>query len=189
MKALLQASAVVVAALVLGFGGALAALELRGVPDVPSPALGSGQPRRHAVAAPRSPRPSRAAQARDSAASSTSPPRSAIPSSASGLVTAPTSPVQAEAQGALAGSEPHLVAVSPPVARAGQLLTISGTNFYSPDGLVQAFVGGTGAPTRCPTETVCVVTVPQGLGPPRNLPLAIETEAGTSNTLSVSYAG
>jgi len=68
------------------------------------------------------------------------------------------------------------------------VLTISGANFYSPNGLVQAFVGGTDAPTRCPTETVCVVTVPQGLGPPRNLPLAIETEAGTSNTLSVSYA-
>ncbi len=96
--------------------------------------------------------------------------------------------MQAEAQGALAGSGPPLFAISPPVARAGQALTISGVNFYSANGLIQAFVGGRGAPTRCPTETVCVVTVPQGLGSPRNLPLSIVTEAGTSNTLPVSYA-
>jgi hypothetical protein len=90
-------------------------------------------------------------------------------------------------QRALPGSAPRLFTVSPSTAEPGQALTISGSNFFSPDGLVQATVGGADAPTRCPTETVCVVTVPQGLGSPRSLALTIETEDGTSNTLFVAY--
>ncbi|MHB1552336.1 MAG: hypothetical protein ACYCSX_00985 [Acidimicrobiales bacterium] len=73
------------------------------------------------------------------------------------------------------------------VVRAGRVLTISGANFSSPNGLVQASMGGADARTRCSTEAVWVVTVPQGLGPPRSLLLTIETEVGTSNAHFVSY--
>ena len=72
------------------------------------------------------------------------------------------------------------------VVRAGRVLTISGANFSSPNGLVQASMGGADARTRCSTEAVWVVTVPQGLGPPRSLLLTIETEVGTSNAHFVS---
>jgi hypothetical protein len=66
-------------------------------------------------------------------------------------------------------------------------MTVFGVGLYSPDGLVQASLGGADAPTSCTTETTCVVTVPAGLGPPRRLPLRIQTQGGTSNALSFSY--
>ncbi len=171
LETLLRTSVVVVSALVVGFAGALAALQLRGAQSSPSADLGeTGVPRSHA------------GQSQPTASSvSHASPRSATHSSPR------SGSVQTGKQRVLPGSQPWLFTVIPSVAASGQVLTISGANFFSPDGRVQASVGGHDAPTRCPTEAVCVVTVPQDLGPPRRLSLTIETETGTSNTLFVSY--
>ena len=67
------------------------------------------------------------------------------------------------------------------------MVAVSGVNLFSADGTVQALVGGKAAPTSCPTQTACTVTVPAGMGPPASLPITIETEAGTSNALAFSY--
>lgn len=102
-------------------------------------------------------------------------------------VTSPTPPPVVASPGPV--DAPQLASVVPETGRAGQVVTVSGTNLFSPDARVQAFLGGQPALTRCPTQTSCAVTVLALAGSPTTVPLTIETEAGTSNALSFSYGG
>lgn len=161
-------SAAVVAALVLVCGGGLAALRLR-APTTVSP--GGALRTRHPEFRSGTNRPHVGG--------------TAAPSRAPGRTTAAAKP--AGGGGEHAPGTPHLVTVRPSGGVTGQLVRITGTDLYSPDGLVQAWLGSADAPVRCPARTACLVTVPAGLGLPRVVPLAIETEDGTSNALSFTY--
>lgn len=85
------------------------------------------------------------------------------------------------------GGPPVLSALSPSTGAAGQSVTVSGTNFISADGVVQARFGGQLAPTACPVQTSCTVTVPTMTGSPTSVPVTITTAGGTSNALAFTF--
>jgi hypothetical protein len=66
-------------------------------------------------------------------------------------------------------------------------VTVSGTDFLSADGEIVAHFGGQAAATSCPSQTLCLVTVPPLSGSPRVVTVSITTEAGTSRTLTFDY--
>jgi hypothetical protein len=86
-----------------------------------------------------------------------------------------------------AGSAPTLASVAPAQGSAGTVLLVHGTNFFSPNGLVLAHVGGFPARTVCPAQDVCKVTVPDLAGSRSAVTVTITTEAGTSNAMSFQY--
>ena len=64
---------------------------------------------------------------------------------------------------------------------------MSGTDLLSADGEIVAHFGGQAAATSCPSQTMCLVTVPPLSGSPRSVPVSITTDAGTSRTLTFDY--
>ncbi len=96
-------------------------------------------------------------------------------------------PPPAAPQPVPAGRRRELLSLIPATGAAGQVVTVSGAYLFSPDGHVQAFLGGEDAPTSCPTQTSCLVTVPALSGSSGSVPLTVEPEAGTSNAVSFSY--
>ncbi|MGH9169439.1 MAG: IPT/TIG domain-containing protein [Acidimicrobiales bacterium] len=82
---------------------------------------------------------------------------------------------------------PELSLVAPSRGGTGTVLVIRGTNFYSPGGIVLARFDGEPAPTQCPNQNMCKVTVPQLSHAPGTLALTITTQSGTSNALSFLY--
>ena len=87
--------------------------------------------------------------------------------------------------GAAAG--PLLTAVSPVSGSAGQRVVVRGSGFFSRNGSIEAYFGGTVAPTSCPSMTVCTVTVPDLGSRPATMYLTVVTESGRSNALAFSY--
>ena len=104
------------------------------------------------------------------------------PTTASSPTTAP-SPAATPAS----GSGPVLSALSPSSGSAGQSVIVVGTGFLSSDGSVVVSFDGQVAPTVCPIQTSCTVTVPAMSDPPPTLPVTITTASGTSNALSFDY--
>ncbi len=88
---------------------------------------------------------------------------------------------------AAGGGVPVLSALSPSTGVAGQTVVISGANFISADGVVQARFGGQLAPTACPVQTSCTVTVPAMTGSPASVPVTVTTDGGTSNPLTFTF--
>jgi IPT/TIG domain len=82
---------------------------------------------------------------------------------------------------------PVLSSLSPSMGVAGQSLVISGANFISADGVVQARFGGQLAPTDCRVQTSCTVTVPAMTTSPTSVPVTITTDGGTSNALTFIF--
>jgi hypothetical protein len=66
-------------------------------------------------------------------------------------------------------------------------VVVSGVNLISADGQILARFNGAAAPTRCPTQTSCTVTVPSMGAGPSSVTLTVTTAAGTSNALTFSY--
>jgi hypothetical protein len=66
---------------------------------------------------------------------------------------------------------------------------ISGANLISSDGQILARFNGQAAPTRCPTQTSCNVTVPTISGAASSVTVTVTTAQGTSNSLAFSYSG
>lgn len=88
----------------------------------------------------------------------------------------------------VAPGPPILTSVTPLSGAAGQVVTLSGTDLFSTDGTVQAFLAGQPIPTSCPTQTSCTVTVPDLPGAPTGaVPLTVQTASGTSNAEPFSY--
>lgn len=85
------------------------------------------------------------------------------------------------------GSAPQLSSISPTRGAVGRVVVVHGSNLFSPNGLVLARFGGHPAPTICPTQTFCRVTVPTLPGSPSTVSLTITTELGTSNALAFLY--
>ena len=88
---------------------------------------------------------------------------------------------------ATGGGPPVLSALSPSTGAAGQSVVVSGANFISADGVIQARFGGQLAPTACPVQTSCTVTVPTMTGSPTSVPVTITTNGGTSNALTFTF--
>lgn len=98
----------------------------------------------------------------------------------------PAPPPSTALQGATAGG-PVLAALAPAAGAAGATVTISGTNLFSADGTILVTFGDRAAPTRCPSERRCLVTVPAGAGAGGTTTVRLRTSQGLSNTLAFRY--
>jgi len=85
------------------------------------------------------------------------------------------------------GGAPVLSHLSPASGSPGTQIQVSGSNFLSADGLIVGHFGGQIAPTSCPSESTCTLTVPDLPGGPRAADVTITTESGTSNALTFRY--
>ena len=115
--------------------------------------------------------------------STTSAPQTTVPPSTT-ATTAPATTLPA----ATSPNAPQLSSISPAAGAAGQVVTISGTNFISANGVVVASFNGQLAGTVCPVVTACTVTVPSLGATPGNVVVTVTTAAGTSNGLAFSYS-
>ncbi|MCU1489613.1 MAG: hypothetical protein JWM85_1018 [Acidimicrobiaceae bacterium] len=115
--------------------------------------------------------------------------RHGAPSSHEGSVgsgsTAQTSTSSTTTTLGISSSKTVLSSLTPDVASAGQSVTLYGSNFSSSNGVIIATFDGRAAPTRCPTEQKCVITVPPGLS--GTVTVRLRTATGTSNGLSFRY--
>jgi hypothetical protein len=175
VDAVLRASAAVAAAMVFGLGGALAALHLDGPSAVAPSSARPTQSQSHSTSV-HAEAPATTYRGTGSARSSVQHQATAAPAQA---------PVSQEDTSV--GGSPRLVSVTPSGGGAGQVVKITGVDLYSQDGVVQGSLGGAPAPTRCPSETMCLLTLPTGLGAPQRLSLVVTTQAGASNPLPFSY--
>jgi hypothetical protein len=78
-----------------------------------------------------------------------------------------------------------LAALSPDAATAGESVTLSGSGFIGAHGYVAATFDGRVVPTRCPSEEMCIATVPAGLS--GSVTVRLQTASGSSNGLSFRY--
>jgi hypothetical protein len=78
-------------------------------------------------------------------------------------------------------------ALSPASGAAGQGIQVAGANFLSSDGQIVASFNGQVAPTSCPAQNVCTVTVPPMSAPGFAL-VTITTAVGTSNAVTFTYS-
>jgi len=84
-------------------------------------------------------------------------------------------------------SPPALTALAPTSGQAGQLVTVTGSNFLSPSGQISAEIGGQMAPVTCPDQTTCTVVIPPDQESTSSASVAIITDSGTSNPLIFTY--
>jgi hypothetical protein len=86
------------------------------------------------------------------------------------------------------GSGPTLSAISPNVGQPGQTVAVQGNGLTSADGLVVVLFGGEVAPTHCPTQQGCTVTVPPPPAGQPSVPVQVKTASGVSNSLTFRYS-
>jgi IPT/TIG domain len=98
-----------------------------------------------------------------------------------------TSTTSTTAPPANAGGPPQISSLSPSSGAAGQGIQVAGANFLSSDGQIVATFNGQVAPTSCPAQNVCTVTVPP-MTSPGSAQVTITTAAGTSNAVSFTYS-
>ncbi len=164
-------SVAVVAALVVAAGIALAVTSGNSGPQVAAPPASSPspstsppttQPGTHHAAAPRH------SGRRGSAGSSST------------STTAPTAP-------AVPGGPPVISSITPASGAAGQGIQVTGANFLSSNGEITATFNGQVAPTSCPAQNSCTVTVPPRSGA-TSAQIVITTASGTSNAVTFNYS-
>jgi hypothetical protein len=81
---------------------------------------------------------------------------------------------------------PVISALSPASGSPGQSVMVSGANFLSTTGQIVATFNGQVAPTSCPAQNTCTVTVPSSNAP--SAQVVITTPGGTSNTETFTYS-
>jgi IPT/TIG domain len=86
---------------------------------------------------------------------------------------------------AVAGGPPVISSLSPASGSAGQAIVVAGSNFLSSNGQIVATFNGQVAPTSCPAQNTCNVTVPASTSP--SAQVAITTAGGTSNAVTFTY--
>jgi hypothetical protein len=86
-----------------------------------------------------------------------------------------------------AGGPPVISSITPKSGAAGQGIQIAGSNFLSSDGQIVATFNGQVAPTSCPAQNTCTVTVPPMTGAP-SAQIVITTAGGTSNAVTFTYS-
>jgi hypothetical protein len=104
--------------------------------------------------------------------STSAPPSSSTTTSTTSIAVAPAGP-------------PEISALSPSSGSAGQSITIAGANFLSTNGQIVATFDGQVAPTSCPAQSTCTVTVPPSTSP--SAQVVITTAGGASNAVTFSY--
>jgi hypothetical protein len=80
---------------------------------------------------------------------------------------------------------PVISSLSPSSGSAGQSVTVAGSNFLSTNGQIVATFNGQVAPTSCPDQSSCTVTVPPSTAP--SAQVIITTAGGASNAVTFSY--
>ena len=84
-----------------------------------------------------------------------------------------------------AGGPPEISSLSPANGSAGQAIVVAGANFLSSSGQIVATFDGQVAPTSCPAQNTCDVTVPASTSP--SAQVVITTAGGASNALTFTY--
>jgi IPT/TIG domain len=84
-----------------------------------------------------------------------------------------------------AGGPPEISSMSPASGSAGQAIVVAGANFLSSSGQIVATFDGQVAPTSCPAQNTCDVTVPASMSP--SAQVVITTPGGASNALTFTY--
>ena len=84
-----------------------------------------------------------------------------------------------------AGGPPEISSLSPASGSAGQAIVVAGANFLSSSGQIVATFDGQVAPTSCPAQNTCDVTVPASTSP--SAQVVITTARGASNALTFTY--
>jgi IPT/TIG domain len=101
--------------------------------------------------------------------------------------TAATSTTTSTAPPPVAASGPPVIAsLSPASGSAGQGIQIAGSNFLSSSGQIVATFNGQVAPTSCPAQNTCSVTVPPSSGS-GTAQVVVTTAGGTSNAMTFTY--
>jgi hypothetical protein len=169
-------------------GAAVAAVIVGALVAVVAFASGTPAPARTAARAP--------AAHSSTSPPATSPPAKTIPSTSAaapgaagggGTTTPASAPTTAPDAAAPSGGPPRISSVSPPSGPAGARVVLAGSGLFSADGDVTAYFGGAPAPTSCPTQTSCTVTVPDlGLSP-TSVTITVVTSSGPSNGASFAY--
>ncbi len=85
------------------------------------------------------------------------------------------------------GGPPVIASLSPASGAAGQGIQVAGSNFLSSSGQIVATFNGQVAPTSCPAQNTCTVTVPPMSGSP-SAQVTITTASGTSNAVTFTYS-
>jgi hypothetical protein len=85
------------------------------------------------------------------------------------------------------GGPPVISTLSPASGAPGQGIEVAGSNFLSSSGQIVATFNGQVAPTSCPAQNVCTVTVPP-MTSPGAAQVVITTATGTSNALTFTYS-
>ena len=88
---------------------------------------------------------------------------------------------------AAAGGPPVISSLAPSNGSAGQSVQVAGANFLSSSGQIVAAFNGQVAPTSCPAQNTCTVTVPPSSGG-RSAQVTITTASGTSNAVIFTYS-
>jgi hypothetical protein len=85
------------------------------------------------------------------------------------------------------GGPPVIATLSPASGSAGQGIQVAGSNFLSSSGQIVATFNGQVAPTSCPAQNTCTVTVPPMSGS-SSVVVTITTASGTSNAVTFTYS-
>jgi hypothetical protein len=112
-------------------------------------------------------------------------PRSGAGGATTPSTSAPTPSTSTTVPVAPAGP-PVISALSPASGSAGQSVTVSGANFLSTTGQIVATFNGQVAPTSCPAQNTCTVTVPSSNAP--SAQVVITTAGGASNAETFTYS-
>ena len=80
---------------------------------------------------------------------------------------------------------PVISSLTPSSGAAGQGIEVAGANFLSASGQIVATFNGQVAPTSCPAQNTCSVTVPPSTS--ASAEVVITTASGTSNAVTFTY--
>jgi hypothetical protein len=80
-----------------------------------------------------------------------------------------------------------IASISPASGAPGQGVQVAGSNFLSSSGQIVATFNGQVAPTSCPAQNACTVTVPPMSGSAA-AQVTITTASGTSNAVTFTYS-
>ena len=106
---------------------------------------------------------------------------------ATGGGTAATSTTTTTTPPVVASGPPVIASLDPASGSAGQGIQIAGSNFLSSSGHIVATFNGQVAPTSCPAQNTCSVTVPPSSGP-GTAQVVVTTAGGTSNAMTFTYS-
>jgi len=85
------------------------------------------------------------------------------------------------------GAAPVISSLTPSSGTVGQGIQVAGANFMSSNGQIVATFNGQVAPTSCPSQTTCSITVPPPAPGSQSAQVTITTASGTSNAVTFTY--